>query len=85
MRWDEQQNKDVVRFDEGTDWLVREVHIRYGMEHKGVMGHDPTRLVVCSLPACKKEKTGRRKEKRLRIGWLLRSVRSRDLMGGSVV
>jgi len=84
VRWEEQQNKDVVRFDEGTDWLVREVHIRYGMEHKGVMGHDPTRLVVYLLSACKKEKI-RRRRKNLRIGWLLRSVRSRNLMNGGVV
>ena len=70
MRWEEQRNKDVVRFDEGKDWLVREVHIRYGMENKGVMGHDPTRLVVYLLSACKKEKSGRRK-KRVKIGWLV--------------
>ena len=36
----------------GLDWPAqvlegfREVHIRYGLENKGVMGHDPTRLVV---------------------------------------
>lgn len=85
MRWEEQRNKDVVRFDEGTDWLVREVHIRYGMENKGVMGHDPTRLVVYLLSTCKKEKSGRRKKGLGLVGWLLRSVRSRNLMNSGVV
>lgn len=85
MRWEEQRNKDVVRFDEGTDWwLVREVHIRYGMENKGVMGHDPTKLVVYLLSACKKEKSGRRKKGLRLVGWLLRSVRSRNLMNSVV-
>jgi len=70
----------------GTDWLVREVHIRYGMENKGVMGHDPTRFVVYLLSACKKEKSGRRKKGLRLVGWLLlRSVRSRNLMNSGVV